>query len=194
MYNKLNLSIAEFCHKEKEEISGVLFKKDRTVATDKYVLIEVETPKIKEDDFPILPNTETEEMKNDCIIPIKAVNKMLANIPKSATLPILENVVFCKGTDEQAEFATTDLEQVDKVSVRTIQDKYPDYEQIIPTEKVVKKIKFNVKQLQKILRFYSKNDKEMIEFEIRENTEMMQVNEKFGDQNVRIFIMQCPNK
>ena len=55
LYNKHNLAVAKFAAKEsgREEIKSVLFKKDKSVATDSYRLLEVSVDSsVKVEDYP----------------------------------------------------------------------------------------------------------------------------------------------
>lgn len=192
IYNKLNLSITDFCKEEsRQEISGVFFTPDKTVATDSYILIEVERPEINIDDFPML---EREEMKDDYIIPVKAVKKINANIPTNKDLPIIENAVFVKSKSGNghlptvAEFATTDLEQTNKVQTKIIEGKYPEYEGIFPTGKEDYSIKFNPKYLKKLCDFWIKNGKDSMEMKFY-NEKPTVIKDEFDGQKVKAMIM-----
>ena len=194
IYNKLNLSITDFCGDESHpEISGVLFTKDKTVATNSHILIEVKNPKIDKDDFPILPDVEIEEMKEEFVIPVKAVKKMNSNIPKNNTLPILENVIYCNSKKNEeittVEFASSDLEQVDKVGTRAIIGKYPDYQKVIPKGIPKNTIKFDPQYLKKICEFWIKNGNRSMEFKIYNDDEPIIIEDKFNNQDVKAAIM-----
>ncbi len=202
IYNKLNLMITEFCAKKdksRQEITGVLFKKDRTVATDSISLIEVKTPEIKTDDFPLIPNTEFKEMKKDYIIPAQSVKKILANIPKKREgLQILNNAVFCNasGNEEDGynvEFASTDLEKADKVSTRAIFGKYPDYKMIFPEEPPVDTIVVDARELKKICDFWIKNNKNVFEIRIYGNEKSLMIKDEFDGQEVKALLMPIKN-
>lgn len=65
------------------------------------------------------------------IVPAKALKEI--KIPKSKTLPILDNMAIGHVADDRVEFMTTDLEQGKATAMRPIEGRFPDYEQIIPT-------------------------------------------------------------
>jgi len=200
IYNKLNLSITDFCSKDdrRQELTGVFFTKNKTIATDSYIAIEVETPPIDIKEFPKV--LETEEMKGSFIIPVKAVNKINSNIPKSipksANLPIIENAIFVKskknGDFNEVEFATTDLEQIDKVQTRDLIGDYPKIEEVYPTGEPDYKVTFNPKLLKKICDFWIKNGKEEMTLECF-NGKPTIIKGKFNEQKVKAMIMPIIN-
>jgi len=141
IYNKNNLAIAGACSADsvRPEISGVLFKKDRTVATDSYMMIEVVNPAemlASESEYPAIPNEKhfVNFPKSGLIIPAVSVNKVKKNLAevKNQILPILQNCVFLSPrTAGISLIASTDLEKTDIVSVKSIDGQYPNYNRIL---------------------------------------------------------------
>ena len=163
LYNKNNLlcwQIASEDNTNRPELAGVLFKKDRTVATDSYKLLEVKNPddwdkQIAE--FPQLPDKSkplTAFAKKGYLIPAKSVKKVLSNLGdiKNDSLPILKNAIFTNSPDELcSKIATTNLDKVDIVLTKNLKGAYPNYEQIMPNIKNYKKTNFNIKYLKEII-------------------------------------------
>ncbi len=161
MFNKNNLIIADIASKNSDrvEITGVLFKKDRTVATDAYKLIEVKNPEIfqKNDDIPVLPDKTkvwNGFLKKGVILPVKAIKKIRQNLPdiKNSSLPVLKSCWFTdKSNAEMVEIASTDLEIVNKIQVKNIQGNFPDYQNIIP-KNYKQKITISIKHLKDMIK------------------------------------------
>jgi len=193
LYNKLNLSITDFCSKDsvRPELSSVLFTKNKTIATDSFVLIEVETPKVDRVDYPSIPDVKFEEMTKDIIIPANAVKKMVSNIPKNSKLPIIENVAFVRASENDAEFITTDLEIANSVKTKVVDGKYPETDQIIPKTEPKVTVRVNVKYLKKVLDFWIKNGRNYIDLEIRDESKPIVAKADFNGQNVVALVMPC---
>ncbi len=127
------------------EINGVLVTPEKTVATDRYTLLEVENPKdFTLEDFPKVPNNETAEITTH-IMPLESAKLLEANLKKvkNSSLPVLQNAAGLKlEAENQAGFVTTNLESATPIIYQKIDGEFPDYQQIVPKEKSV--IEFNV--------------------------------------------------
>ncbi|TSD02694.1 MAG: hypothetical protein Athens071426_409 [Parcubacteria group bacterium Athens0714_26] len=134
---------------------GVLFTKDKTVATDSFRLLEITTPSgMKPEDFPIVSDATALKECQPFIVPAKSLREI--KIPKSKTLPIMENVAIKKLDKEQVEFLTTDLETAKITTARIINGKFPDYEKIFPCDKPIAEILVNGKFLSELLTIMAK--------------------------------------
>ena len=154
--NKHNLDITQFCGDDtRPEISGVYFNGNKTVATDSFRLIEIETmpDNLAED----MPSGMTSTSMNH-ILPADAVKKALRNIPKTQDLPILANVtVASDDKDNTATLTTTDLETQDQVKARVIEGDYPDYRMIMPKGKPKQTITVNAQYLKEMADYFTKH-------------------------------------
>lgn len=159
MFNKNNLVINELAHDNRDAIDCVAFRKDRTVATNSYVLCEVKNPKDMQDDdeFPTIPE---EEIKfKDCLVKKDIVKKVLKNLKEvnfKKTLPILQNAIFLKS--DGVKIATTNLEKIDIVRGNKNETQYPKYDDIISTKKPQSCVRINVEYLKKICNVLSQMD------------------------------------
>jgi len=158
MFNKNNLVINELAHDNRDGINCVAFRKDKTVATDNYVLCEVKNPKEMQDDeeFPIIPE---EEIKfKDCLVEKSIVRKVLKNLKevKIKALPILQNAIFLKS--DGVKIATTNLEKLDIVRGNKNTNQYPEYEEIISNGKPKSSVIINVEYLKKVCSVLSQMD------------------------------------
>ena len=154
--NNHNLDITQFCGDDtRPEISGVYFNGDKTVATDSFRLIEVQT----------LPDTLAEDMPDgmastpmDQIIPADAVKKALRNIPKNPTIICLENVAVSSDNNKNtATLTTSDLETQDQVKSRVIDGTYPDWKRIMPKNKPKQTVTVNAKYLKEMADYFTKH-------------------------------------
>jgi len=160
LYNQHNLDVAKIASKNyvKPALAGVFFKKDRTVATDGYRLIEEMTPKDADvADFPIADGMSTMKGCKPFIVDAK----MLAGIklPKKTSLPILSNVAIKHIDDKHVEFFTTNLETSEVKTVARIDGNFPDYESLFPTKEPVLEIQINGIYLAEIAMMLSKLSK-----------------------------------
>ena len=140
MYNKNNLQAVNFCSKPnsgRQELAGVLFTKDKTVATDSFSLLEIKntiTDKALED-YPIIPDVKPMDgqLANAGVIVPQEVIKDI-KLPKNSNLPILNNCIFTgKNNPDFIDITTTDLNTAKTLKARAISGTFPDYKNLIPT-------------------------------------------------------------
>lgn len=133
LYNDINLSVCKIASKEKfrHELCSVLFCKNKTVAPEN----------IKAEDF---PTTDGQSVLTDCV-PFMVNAKSISEIklPKSKTLPILNNLAIKKMNDKSVEFLTTDLEKAEIKTLQKIEGNFPDAGKLWPFQKPVAEIKVN---------------------------------------------------
>jgi len=193
IYNKNNLLVHNIASTDESrpELNSLLFLPDRTVSTDSYKLLEVKNNStISSEDIPILPSGNKPLVnfaKKGYIIPVKAVKKVLSNIPSKPSLPILKNCWFTTGADPKvSNISTTDLEQADTVSVRGIDGQYPDYKKIMPDiSKDHRKITVNAKYLRDLCNTISKMSIDNIDIYIKGSTDPITIKAKTdNDQTV----------
>ena len=208
IFNKNNLLIHPIACKDdnKPELTGVLFKKDRTVATDSFKLIEVKNPSEAQnqaDNYPELPDKMkplNDFAKRGYIIPAKSVAKVLRNLAevKNDSLPVLNNAIFTNTNNVRtSRIATTDLDKTDIVSVNNIEGSYPQYENIIPhyLDGKYTKATINIKYLKEVIDILSKMENEnvglnAIEIYTRNDDKPMIIKMKTADkQDVTAMIM-----
>ena len=112
-----------------------------TVATDRYSMLVVKAPKYAlAADFPIIKGYEIDGDQKQAathIMPAQAAAQIGANLQKikKPVLPILGNAAPLKIEGENAAgYATTTLEQSQPVIYQKIDDKYPNYGEVIPRD------------------------------------------------------------
>lgn len=160
LYNSLNLEVAKIASKSdmKPEIAGVLFKSDRTCATDGFRLLEVRTPAdVKPEDFPMVDGKAAMRGVSPFIVPARSVREI--KIPKNATMPICENVAIKHLDDKWVEFLTTDLETAKITTARRVESKFPDYEAIFPIGEPVARVVINGELLAELVKIMAKLDR-----------------------------------
>jgi DNA polymerase III sliding clamp (beta) subunit (PCNA family) len=157
LYNKINLSVAKIASKKatKPEITGVYFTKDKTVATDSFVLCEVSTPTgLAIEEFPTLLGAEV--MAPDKFKPFIAAAFRVAGIKIPAgkqvkTLPILANAAIKAINENTVEFITTDMDNTDVKGVQKIDGEFPEYEPLWPAGEPIAEININAELLTSLL-------------------------------------------
>ena len=147
IYNEINFEIAKIASKSssRPELRSVLFKKDRTVATDSIRLLEISVPKDKKaSEFPLngIPHLdETHDLQ-----PFLASSKELKKIKISDCETVINKV-----GDRSISFKTAEGETADVISVPRIEGEFPDYEEIFPKKAPVFEISLNARYLEELL-------------------------------------------
>ena len=140
LLNKHNLNLAKLTAKEESRytINGVLISPTETIVADGHLATILNVPDLEiEGADPVFPFIEGFTpakrdfepfilSRNDCLDLVK-------RIPKSPTIPVLENVALGQGPNGKASFAVTDLDRDQIISVRTIQGQFPNVKQCFPT-------------------------------------------------------------
>lgn len=157
IFNKINLEVAKLTSKTKgREIAGVLFTKDKTVATNSIALIEISTPKnLKIEDYPKGMYGEPVKEFEPFIADKSVMRKVVVPNIEEPLLPVLNSTVIKAIGDTKVEFMTSDLETTDILSVKKLPGDYPKYEEVFPKSQPVK-IKVNAEQLVSLLEILGK--------------------------------------
>ena len=151
MLNKYNLQIASLLEKEDDFTLNVqhIIKvtKDKTIATDRRLLIEVTRPNLFYDEF---PETGHEcKQDRDFYLTKNEIAKIQKLIPKAKGFPILENIMVSQ-KKEKTILVTTDLVNTFTMSVKDRDIKYPKTDEIYPKESPVATFIVNAKLLKEI--------------------------------------------
>lgn len=156
IYNQNNIDILKIAAKEEHRpaITGILFREDKTVATDAYRLIEVSTPKDTIDDA-------THELAGtlNAFKPFTANAQHLKTIraKRDKALPVVGTIGIKTIDDDRVEIATVNKQlQIDVTTAQRITEPYPDYEKIIPKGKPAATVTINAKYLAEIAALLSK--------------------------------------
>ena len=162
LYNDINLSVAKIASKGnglKPALESVMFTKNFTVATDSYRLIEISTPRsAKVSEFPKVDGVSAMQGCSPFLVNAKMLKEKV-KIPKKIILPILGHVAVKHIHDNRIEFYTTNGSNADVQNVQRINDKFPDYEKIFPTEKPLAEIEVSGELLAGVLEIMSKLDR-----------------------------------
>jgi DNA polymerase III sliding clamp (beta) subunit (PCNA family) len=162
LYNKNNLAVVKIASKKSYNsvLTGVLFAKDKTVATDSFMLCEVTVPKDQKiEEFPagetaILQDTEPFIVNGDGIRAIK-----LPSGKASKNLPVLENLAIREVADNTVQFFTTDLVSSNSPRINRIIGDFPDYEPLWPTGEIKAEIRLDANKLRSLLEVLAGLDK-----------------------------------
>jgi len=191
LYNEHNLAVAKIASKSGilEEITGVYFTKDKTVATDRYRLLEITTPaNMKPEDFPLVSGASAMRGVSPFLARAKSLSEI--KLPKKPSLPILSNFAIKHLDKESVQFLTTDLETAQVHSVYRLAGKFPDYEQIFPTGEPVVELVINGEMLAELLEIISKLDHQSaVKFKIYGKELPVVVEAGNADQKGRGMIM-----
>lgn len=171
LYNKNNLLVCLATSKNanRPELNGVYFKKDKTIATDSYVLVEVKNPSEmanQAEDLPELPDKSkpfTGFPNKGLIIPAKSVAKVIKNLAevKNDNLPVLNNCWFiAPKTPDTSTIITTDLEKTDSVTVKNVDGSFPETNQVIDKakSKANQKVVVDIKKMKQVIDTIDKMD------------------------------------
>lgn len=157
MLNKYNLIVKNFTADKgsiRPELSGIYISPKETVATDSFMLVRVQTPKVDINEFPVVQKGKKPLKKFEpFILPQGEAEKLLKLIPTDPTLPILNNVALMKQTKKIVKFATSDLQGTSFLESRVIEGDYPNYKEILPKKGRHINITINSQFLKKIALF-----------------------------------------
>ena len=159
LYNQNNLAIAKIADKNKNrpEISGVLFEKNKTVATDSFRLIEMSTPKsLQVSDYPEVTGRKAIEVSAPFIISAEVIKQL--KIPKKSPVDILKTAAVLSVDGKTAEFITTDLTSTAITPAPITEGQYPDYKKIYPEGAPVAEVLINASYLSEVLDILGKLD------------------------------------
>ena len=156
MLSKDNLKIVNFAGNEetpREEIKGLYISPKETCATDGFLLARVQTSKLDRLEIPEFEGKKANFDFKPFILPRGEAEKLLKIFPKSANFPMLEHIFLLKQTPDQVEFGLTDLDSLNIVKCRTIQEEFPNYKPILERKGRHIKISLNIDFLFKISKF-----------------------------------------
>ena len=138
LFNKKQLEIIKFSSTDstRAALHGLLFDGNKTVATDGHRLVYVESEPEERVEWQA-NGVEWSENDKPFIVHRPTIEKALKNIPKKPDLPVLENAaiglkVVPTGHPDKVVCQTTDLDNTENVEARTVDGKFPSYEQVIP--------------------------------------------------------------
>jgi len=158
LYNKFNLEVSKFAgdsYGSKPELGGVFFTSRATAASDGYKLIEVSVPsELKPEEYPSVNGKKAMRGCRPFIVPAPALKEIKIN--NGSSLPILNCIGVGHLDKEKVEFLNTNLDESEIKTIKKIEAKYPDYQQLFNQEKPVLEISVNAKYLKEIMDFMSK--------------------------------------
>ena len=188
--NKKALILKEILEDENFNISHLKITEKETIATNGKILLQLKNPSQELlQDFPQIEGLNS--TKNEVYLNKETISKIEKNLPKKASLPILENFVI--GEDEEKILIfLSDLENDIKITQRKPEIDYPEnLEQFYPKEFKFK-ITLNyslLKQLVKVVEKLSK-DKVGITFSFTDdNTKPIKIEFNESDVNLKGLIL-----
>jgi len=122
-------------------------------ATNGRQLIRV--PVERSEDFPPVSGAFTPA--SDVIIPSAPYKKALAGIPRSKTLPIIENVALSAVNGSKVRLTTNDLDNENSVVAKAIEGNYPRLDLVIPTKPPVFTIALSAYELRIIADYFARH-------------------------------------
>lgn len=163
LFNQNNLNCAAIASKEltREELSGVFFTENKSVATDAVRLLEVSVSKEQTAEaFAKLVKLRGESAllgMKPFIVPAKDIKEI--KLPKDKSF-IIANYAGVKHIDDKkVEFITATTEAVNIKSMRRIDGKFPDYENLFPWGNPVAEVSVNGQLLAELLAIMAKLDR-----------------------------------
>ena len=190
LVNKKALVLKEVIDKEHSTLSHLKVTNKEVIATNGKILLQLKNPSQELlQDFPQVEGLNSTE--NETYLNEETISKIEKNLPKRASLPILENFVIGEDKEKILIFLT-DLENDIKITQRKpeIVDYPKNIEQLYPEEskfKVTLSISL-LKQLVKVIEKLSKNE-EGITFSFTENTKPIKIEFKDEDVDLKGLIM-----
>lgn len=190
-YNKLNFEIEKFTDKLRDSI---LVSKNKTVANDGRMLIEISVPENNKpiEEFPSIEGFTPSNTIEDFCLPKDIAKKIAKSIPNSKKHPQI-NCAAIEQKENDTTIAFTDLVSPTKIQVKNSGEKYPDYKKIFPQQPAVK-FMVNAKILKGLCDIASKlSDTETIQFDVVDgNTAIvLHANNSVSGQKMRALLMPC---
>ena len=147
IFNAINLSVAKIASKSnssRPELKGILIKRDCTVATDSFRLLEVSTPKDK----------KPEDYKNA----MRGMKPVIINAEYlKKNIKLKDDTIAIKHIDNnKIEVLQTVDGQVLPKFLPRIEGQFPEYEGIFPKEKPKAEVKLNAQLLAELLEVMAK--------------------------------------
>jgi len=138
LYGRRQLEIIKLASKDETRtaLCGLYIDRDTTVITDGHKLVTITSQPKPQEDWPANSIPWEKDDSAPFIISREQVEKALKNLPRKASMPILQNVAIGKIENEEGRkdvaCQTTDLDNTDKVEGREIEATFPNYKQVIP--------------------------------------------------------------
>ena len=154
--NKHNLAIAALASKDQTRyaLHGLHITPTETAATDGHCLGRVTLPDFPRGDFPVVGVEESDKPFAPCIIPKDAADRLAKQLPKKASIPILENALVDIERSQGDTFraVTTDRDTTQPLEVSKVEGEFPTLDNVMPTGEPVLTVGFNALLLAQVLK------------------------------------------
>jgi len=153
-----------------EVTKGVRLRGGILEATDNEALWR-HTLQTLHEEFPATQGSEALPDDFTSIIPVKAFEKAMKNVPKKPSLSILNNI-HVSMSDGKIKLTTTDLETTDSVEVKPFEGEFPDTDNVVKEfNKLVEsqkseKVAIGVPHLEKMLKVAKSQKSDYVELEL----------------------------
>jgi len=173
-------------------LQKVLFRGNKVVATNGYVLAEYNTTKnIPAEEYPLKPFKKiVKSLRKEIMISGRHIVSSVKFL-KISNLDCSRKAVLCNNTKNTIEIASTDLEGISSATfIKGKGDgKYPDYKKILKKPKKAKRICLSTKQLQMILDVYKGEYAVNIYIDLEEKKGLTPVYMENNNKDTRSVIM-----
>lgn len=187
LLNRKNLEIVKLASNDETRaaLNGLLIDGNTTVASNGHIAIEVKAEALPSEDWPANSVKWSAEEK-PFIMDRKTVEKVLKNIPKKTSMPILQNVATGliqveEGSAKKYVCQTTDLDRTENLEARTIEGIFPKYQQIIPpfeSEALYQRVGISAGYLKEVCSILEKyKDSKMITLYVRKDQDAVKASE-----------------
>ena len=142
-------------------LSCVLVNKEKMVATDRYILLEIPREGSPIDEFPIVEGqTPLRKMETPILLSAKELKNQ--KFYKKQSISILEEGLFTNETEKTISLVTTNLIKTNEIVYQKIAGTFPTYSQIIPNEPPIGQIDIDAKLLRKLLKAFEDKDENRV--------------------------------
>lgn len=195
MLNQLNLLCQRFAAKSdtRPGLSGIYVTKDKTVATNAVILVEIDKPEQPDDGYPEFPNFNIAD-SDPHILPLEAAKQIESNLKKiKATLPIFQNALPIKSGDNVG-YLTTDMATINPVIYKPIDEQFPEYQSIIPKdEDAIGEVNLSPEYLEIIAKTFKDAKAQSLTIRLYKQNLPVKFNAEVNGQNITAVLMPRSN-
>lgn len=193
IYNSLNLEAIKFASESnyKPELACVFFKRDATIATDGYILVEISTPaKLQSEPFDV----GGKQAMSGCepfLLPAGELKSIKLKDKKGT----MSGVALAHLDNDKAELLIKNAGDESIKIIRREQGKYPDYANLFPTGAPVAEVMLNADYVAELAELCSKlKSRSGMTLKFYADNKPLVIEASNDEQYIKALVMPIVNK